>query len=132
MPESLTTQPAAAPSSSLTHSNSPPPDPTPDIVPKQIPAATFARLVGRGLRTLRNWDEAGLTRPEMRRSRRYYGVDDLAAVLACAAGRPGPREGSPIKYIAAGWDSGFQVMTGFTLLFPSQIAGFHATPEVSP
>ncbi|WP_128080162.1 MerR family transcriptional regulator [Roseicella frigidaeris] len=132
MPESPTTQPAAAPSSSLTHSNSPPPDPTPDIVPKQIPAATFAKLVGRGLRTLRNWDQAGLTRPEMRRSRRYYGADDLAAVLSCGPGRTGPREGSPIKYIAADWDSGAQVMTGFTQVPSSQIAGSGPTLAVRP
>jgi hypothetical protein len=73
---------------------------------KLIPAAAFAALVGRSLRTLRNWDEAGLTQPEMRRSRRYYGADDLAAVLAVGTGRKGPREGSVIKYLTVAWDNG--------------------------
>jgi hypothetical protein len=76
-------------------------DPTSGIGPKRIPAAAFAALVGRSLRTLRNWDEAGLTHPEMRSSRRYYGADDLAAVLALGTGRKGPREGSILKYLAA-------------------------------
>lgn len=129
MLESTTTQPAAAPSSSLTYSNSPPPDPKPDIVPKRIPAATFARLVGRGLRTLRNWDQAGLTRPETRRSRRYYGVEDLAAVLACDASRMGPREGSPIKYIAASWDSIPRVMTGVRVYLAYR---HHQAPQALP
>ena len=55
---------------------------------------------------MRNWDEAGLTHPERRRSRRYYGAADLAAVLAPGRGRRGPREGSTIKYLGADWDSG--------------------------
>lgn len=81
-------------------------DPAPGIGFKKIPAAAFAVLVGRSLRTLRNWDEAGLTHPEMRRSRRYYDAADLAAVLAPGRGRRGPREGSIIKYIGVDWDNG--------------------------
>ena len=73
---------------------------------KRIPAAVFAALVGRSLRTLRNWDEAGLTQPEVRGSRRYYGAADLAAVLAPGRGRRGPREGSIIKYLGVDWDNG--------------------------
>jgi hypothetical protein len=73
---------------------------------KNIPAAAFAALVGRSLRTLRNWDEAGLTHPEVRRSRRYYDATDLAAVLASDRGRRGPREGSIVKYMEEDWDSG--------------------------
>lgn len=73
---------------------------------KQIPAAAFAALVGRSLRTLRNWDKAGLTHPEMRGSRRYYGADDLAAVLSAGMGRRGPREGSIIRYLGINWDNG--------------------------
>lgn len=73
---------------------------------KTIPAAAFAALAGRSLRTLRDWDEAGLTRPEVRRSRRYYDASDLAAVRAPGRGRRGPREGSIIKYIEADLDSG--------------------------
>lgn len=72
---------------------------------KRIPAAKFAALVGRDLRTLSNWDKAGITHPEVRRSRRYYGADDIAAVLKLGGGRKGPRAGSPIKYLAADWDS---------------------------
>ncbi|MFC7694984.1 MerR family transcriptional regulator [Paeniroseomonas aquatica] len=67
---------------------------------KEIPAAVFAALVGRTLRTLRNWDEAGLTHPEMRNSRRYYGATDLAAVVASGLGRRGPREGSAIRHLS--------------------------------
>ena len=81
-------------------------DPAPGTDSKQIPAAVFAALVGRGLRTLRNWDKARLTHPEMRNSRRYYGADDLAAVLACGRGRRGPREGSIVRYLGTDWDSG--------------------------
>ena len=81
-------------------------DPAPSTSPKQIPAVAFAALVGRSLRTLRNWDEAGLTHPEMRNCRRYYGAADLAAVLASGRGRRGPREGSIIKYLGVGWDNG--------------------------
>jgi hypothetical protein len=73
---------------------------------KEIPAAVFAALVGRTLRTLRNWDEAGLTHPEMRNSRRYYGATDLAAVVASSLGRRGPREGSAIRYLSVGRDKG--------------------------
>jgi hypothetical protein len=69
-------------------------------------AAVFAALVGRDLSTLRNWDKAGLTHPEMRRSRRYYGADDLAAVLANGTGRKGAREGSLINYMDLRWDNG--------------------------
>jgi len=72
---------------------------------KRIPAAAFAVLVDRTLRTLRNWDEAGLTHPEMRGNRRYYGADDLAAVLASDRGRKGAREGSIIKYLGVNWDN---------------------------
>ena len=82
------------------------PDPALGAGSKRIPAAVFAALVGRSLRTLRNWDEAGLTHPEMRGSRRYYGDADLAAVLAPGRGRRGPREGSTIKYLGADWDNG--------------------------
>ncbi|WP_380070741.1 MerR family transcriptional regulator [Dankookia sp. GCM10030260] len=82
------------------------PDPAPDTNSKQIPAAAFATLVGRSLRTLRSWDEAGLTHPEMRNSRRYYGAADLVAVLALGTSRKGPREGSSIKYLTAVWDNG--------------------------
>jgi hypothetical protein len=78
----------------------------PSTGPKQIPAAKFAALVGRSLRTLRNWDEAGLTHPEIRNSRRYYGAEDLAAVLAPGLGRKGPRVGSRIRYLLENWDSG--------------------------
>lgn len=82
------------------------PESAPGTGSKEIPAAVFAALVGRSLRTLRNWDEAGLTQPEMRNSRRYYGAADLAAVLAAGRGRRGPREGSIIKYLTADWDEG--------------------------
>jgi len=71
---------------------------------KRIAAATFAALVGRDLRTLSNWDKAGITHPEVRRSRRYYGTDDIEAVLQIA-GRKGARPGSPINYLAADWES---------------------------
>lgn len=81
-------------------------DPSPGTGSKKIPAAVFAALVGRGLRTLRNWDEAGLTHPEMRGSRRYYDATDLAAVLVPDRGRRGPREGSVIKYMGVDWDNG--------------------------
>ena len=80
--------------------------PTPGTDSKQIPAAVFAALVGRSLRTLRNWDEAGLTHPEMRNSRRYYGADDLAAVLTSGRSRRGPREGSIVRYLGPDWDGG--------------------------
>jgi hypothetical protein len=81
-------------------------DPAPITGSKQIPAAVFAKLVGRSLRTLRNWDEAGLTHPEMRGSRRYYGADDVTAVLAPGRGRRGPREGSIINFVVINWDTG--------------------------
>jgi len=72
---------------------------------KQISAAAFAALVGRDLRTLSNWDKAGITHPEIRRSRRYYGAADIEAVLRLGSGRKGAREGSPIKYLPADWDN---------------------------
>ena len=81
-------------------------DPTHFTDLKEIPATRFAALVGRSLRTLRNWDEAGLTHPEWRNSRRYYGIDDLRAVLAYRVGQMGARQGSPINYLAINWDSG--------------------------
>lgn len=71
---------------------------------KDIPAAVFAALVGRDLRTLSAWDKAGITHPEVRCRRRYYGTADIAGVLKLG-GRKGPREGSLIKYISADWDS---------------------------
>lgn len=77
-----------------------------NAAPKKIPAARFAALVGRSLRTLRNWDEAGLTHPERRNFRRYYGADDLAAVLSPGLGRKGPRVGSSIRYLLAKYDTG--------------------------
>ena len=80
-------------------------DPAPITYPKQIPAAVFAKLIGRSLRTLRNWDEAGLTHPEVRNSRRYYGADDLAAALT-GKGRRGPRQGSMINYLLRDWETG--------------------------
>lgn len=83
-----------------------PHDNPPVIATKSIPAATFAALTGRSLRTLRSWDQAGLTQPEVRRSRRYYGAEDVAAVRALGHGRKGAREGSLIKYLPADWDNG--------------------------
>jgi hypothetical protein len=71
-----------------------------------IPAETFAALVGRSLRTLRNWDRAGLTCPVVIKRRRYYRADDVAAVLSGCNGRPGPRAGSLIKYLSANIDDG--------------------------
>jgi hypothetical protein len=73
--------------------------PTGNSEAKSIPAARFAALVGRDLRTLSNWDEAGITHPEVRRSRRYYATDDIKAVLKLGGGRKGARPGSPIKYL---------------------------------
>lgn len=81
-------------------------DSAPGSGSKDIPAAAFAALVGRSLRTLRNWDKASLTHPEMRNSRRYYGAADVAAVLSSGKGRKGPRKDSIINYIAADWDNG--------------------------
>ncbi|MEO3475906.1 MerR family transcriptional regulator [Roseomonas sp. CAU 1739] len=91
-----------------------PNEPNHDINPKDIPAATFAALVGRNLRTLSRWDNAGLTHPEIRRSRRYYSVSDLAAVLVAGMGCKGPRPGSLIKYLPLNFDNGTCVKTGFT------------------
>lgn len=79
---------------------------SPGSVSGLIPAATFAALVGRSLRTLANWDRAGMTGPVMIRGRRYYRAADVAALLAHGDGRKGPREGSMIKYIGPSCDSG--------------------------
>ena len=71
-----------------------------------IPAETFAALVGRSLRTLRNWDRASLTCPVVIKRRRYYRAEDVAAVLSGGDGGPGPRAGSLIKYLTANIDDG--------------------------
>lgn len=75
------------------------------VTVKNIPARRFAALFGRGLRTVTNWDEARITHPEIRRSRRYYGADDIKAVLNLVGSRKGARPGSPIKYLGEDWDS---------------------------
>lgn len=74
--------------------------------PDRIPAALFAALVGRTLRTLHSWDRSGLTKPQVVNGRRYYSAADVAAVCAQSTGRMGPRAGSKIKYLEAYWDTG--------------------------
>lgn len=65
-----------------------------------VSAAQLARLCGRCLRTLADWDKVGATHPVIRRGRRYYRLPEV--LLAIANGTPGvnPRPGSIIKQLS--------------------------------
>ena len=49
--------------------------------PDLLPAADVARLFGRTLRTLSNWERAGLLIPIRIRRQRYFRLRDLEALL---------------------------------------------------
>jgi hypothetical protein len=70
-----------------------------------IPAAKFAAAVGRGLRTLTNWDLAGVIHPVIKRRRRYYRLADIIALASEETGPLGPRAGSRIKYLISDNDN---------------------------
>lgn len=53
-----------------------------------LPAAEVARLFGRTLRTLANWERAGLLVPIRLRRQRYYRVAELQALLTGEATVP--------------------------------------------
>jgi hypothetical protein len=58
-----------------------------------MPAAAVARLFGRTLRTLSNWERSGLLVPIRIRRQRYYRLSDVEALLrgpSDAAGGPVP------------------------------------------
>jgi DNA-binding transcriptional MerR regulator len=57
-----------------------------------LPAAEVARIFGRTLRTLSNWEKAGLLVPVRIRGQRLYRISDVERVLDGST-FPAPREG---------------------------------------
>jgi phage terminase Nu1 subunit (DNA packaging protein) len=57
--------------------------------PDLLPAADVARLFGRTLRTLSNWERAGLLIPIRIRRQRYFRLRDVEALLRGSAAAAG-------------------------------------------
>jgi len=54
---------------------------SPPAPPDLLPAAEVARLFGRTLRTLSNWERAGLLVPIRIRRQRYFRLSEVEALL---------------------------------------------------